>query len=179
MDAAHQASLSISNFWSLLKLMSIESVMPSSRLILCHPFLLLPSVSPSIRAFSSESLVHIRWPKYWSFSISPSSEYSGLISFRMDWLDLVVVHGTLKGLPQHHSGKGDAVQETEVRSLGWEWKWRRQWPLQCPCLEDSMDRGAWCAAVHGVAERVRQDLATEQLPQSGSWGYGLSVSCCL
>ena len=107
MDAAHQASLSISNFWSLLKLMSIESVMPSSRLILCHPFLLLPSVSPSIRAFSSESLVHIRWPKYWSFSfsISPSNEYSELISFRIDWLDLLAFQGTLKSLLQNHSSR--------------------------------------------------------------------------
>ena len=92
---AHQASLSITNSWSLLKLMSIESVMPSNYLILCHPFLLLPSIFPSIRVFSSESTRRIRWPKYWSFScnISPSNEYSGLISFRMDWLDLPAVQG--------------------------------------------------------------------------------------
>ena len=97
--AACQASLSITNSWSLLKLMSIESVMPSNHLILCHP-LLLPSIFLSIRVFSNESFVHIRWPKYWSFSlsISPSSEYSGLISFRMDWLDLLAVQGTLKSL---------------------------------------------------------------------------------
>ena len=96
--AVHQASLSVTNSWSLLKLMSIESVMPSNHLILCHPFLLLPSVFPSIRIFSNESVLRIRWPKYWSFnfSISPSNEYSGLISFRMDWLDLLAVQGTLK-----------------------------------------------------------------------------------
>ena len=98
--AACQASLSIINSQSLLKLMSIESVMPSNHLILCHPLLLLPSMFPSIRVFSSESVLHIRWPKYWSFSfsISHSSEYSGLISFRMDWLDLLAVQGTLKSL---------------------------------------------------------------------------------
>ena len=99
--AAHQASLSITNSWSLLKLMSIESVMPSNHLILCHPLLLLPSLFPSIRVFSNESVLPIRWPKYWSFSfsISPSNEHSGLISFRMDWLDLLAVQGTLKNPP--------------------------------------------------------------------------------
>ena len=105
--AACQASLSITNSWSLLKLMSIELVMPSNHLILCHPLLLLPSVFPSIRVFSNESVLCIRWPKYWSFSfsISPSNEYSGLISFKMDWLDLLAVQGTLKSLLQHHSSK--------------------------------------------------------------------------
>ena len=103
--AARQASLSITNSGSLLKVMSIESVMPSNHLILCHPLLLLPSIFPSIRVFSSESVPHIRWPKYWSFSfsISPSNEYSGLISFTMDWLDLLAVQGSLKSLLQHHS----------------------------------------------------------------------------
>ena len=98
--AAHQATLSITNSQSLLKLMSVESVMPSNHLILCHPFLLLPSIFPSIRAFSHESALQISWPRYWSFSfsISPSSEYSGLITFRMDWLDLLAVQGTLKSL---------------------------------------------------------------------------------
>ena len=102
--AAYQASLSITSSWNLLKLMSIESVMPSSHLILCHPLLLPPSVFPSIKVFSNESVLRIKWPKYWSFSfnISPSNEYSGLISFRMDWLDL---QGTLKSLFQHHSSK--------------------------------------------------------------------------
>ena len=105
--AAHQASLSITNSWSLLKLMSIESVMPSSHLILCRPLLLLLSIFPSIRVFSNESALHIRCPKYWSFSfsISPSNEHPGLISFRLDWLALLAVQGTLKSLLQHHSLK--------------------------------------------------------------------------
>ena len=105
--AAHQASLSITNSWSLLKLMSIESVMPSNHLILCRPLLLPPSIFPSIRVFSNELALHIRWPKYWSFSfcISHSSEYSGLIFFRMDGSDLLAVQETLKSLLQHHSSK--------------------------------------------------------------------------
>ena len=110
--AALQTSLSITNSWSLLKLMSIESVMPSNRLILCSPLHLLPSVFPSIRVFSNESVLHIRWPKYWSFSfnISPSNEYSGLVSFRIDWLDLFAVQGTLKSLLQHHSSKASILR---------------------------------------------------------------------
>ena len=105
--AAHQASLSFTVSWSLLKLVSIELMMPSGHLILCHPLLLLPSVLSSIRVFSNESALHIRWPKYWSFSfsISTSSEYSGLISFRIDWFDLLAVPGTLKSLLQHQSSK--------------------------------------------------------------------------
>ena len=105
--AACQASLSITNCWSLPKSMSIESVMASNHLILCYPLLLLPSIIPSIRVFSNESALRMRWPKYWSFSfnISPSNEYSGLISFGMDWLDLLAVQGTRKGLLQHHSPK--------------------------------------------------------------------------
>ena len=112
--AAHQASLSITNLQSLLKLMSTESVMPSDHLILCRPLLLLPSTFPSIRVSSNKSLLRIRWPKYWSFSfsISPSNEYSGLISFRMDWLDLPVVQGTLKTLLQHHSSKASILQRS-------------------------------------------------------------------
>ena len=106
---AHQASLSITTSQSFLKLMSIESVLLSNHLILCHP-LLLPSVFPSIKIFSNESALRIRWPKYWSFSISHSSEYSGLISFRIDWLDLLAVQGTLKSLPQHHSSKASILQ---------------------------------------------------------------------
>ena len=110
--AARQASLSITNFWSLLKLMSIKSVMPSNHLILCRLLLLLPSVFSRIRVFSSESLLPIRWPKYWtfSFSISPSSEYSGLISFRTDLFDLLAVQGTFKSLPQQHSSKASILQ---------------------------------------------------------------------
>ena len=108
--AVCQASLSITNSWSLLKLMSIESVMPSNHLILCHP-LLLPSIFPSIRVFSNGSVLCIRWPKYWSFSfnISLSNEHSGLISFRMDWLDLLAVQGTLKSLLQHYSSKASIL----------------------------------------------------------------------
>ena len=110
--AARQAFLSFTVSQNLHRLMSIELVMPSNHLILCHPFLLLPSIFPSIRVFSSESLLHIRWPKYWSFSfsISPFKEYSGLISFRMDWLDLLAVQGTLKSLLQHHNSKASILQ---------------------------------------------------------------------
>ena len=109
--AACQASLSITNFWSLLKLMPIESVMPSNHLILYRSLLLLPSIFPSFRVFSIESVLHIRWPKYWSFSfsISPSNESSGLISFRIDWLDLLAVQGTLKSLIQHCSSKASIL----------------------------------------------------------------------
>ena len=112
--AARQASLSITNSWSLLKLMSIESAMPSNHLILCHPLLLPPSIFPSIRVFSNESVLCIRWPKYrsFSFSISPSNAYSGLISFRMDHLDHLAIQGTLKSLLQHHSSKASILQHS-------------------------------------------------------------------
>ena len=110
--AAYQASLSIANSWSLPKLISIELVMPSNYLIFCCPLLLLPSISPSIRVFSNESVLHIRWPKSWTFSfnISPSNEHSGLISFRMDWLDLLIVQRTLKSLLQHHTLKASILR---------------------------------------------------------------------
>ena len=110
--AVRQASLSIINSWSLLKLRSTESVMPSSHLILCHPLLLLPPIPPSIRVFSSDSVLCSRWPKYWcfNFSISPSNEHSGLISFRMDWFDVLAVQGTLKSLLQHHSSKASILR---------------------------------------------------------------------
>ena len=113
--AVRQASLSITNSQSLLKLMSIESVMPSNHLILHRPLLLLPSIFPSIRVFSTESVLQIRRPKYWSFSfsISPSTEHSGLISFRMDWLGLLAVQGTLKSLLQHHSSKASVLQHSD------------------------------------------------------------------
>ena len=123
--AARQASLSITNSWSLLKHISIESVMPSNHLILCHPLLLLPSTFPSIRVFSNESVLHIRWPKYGSFgfSISPSNEYSGLISFGMDWLDLLAIQGTLQSLLQHHSSKASILWPSafleKVRTLAY------------------------------------------------------------
>ena len=111
---AQQASVSVTNSQSLLKLMSIKSVMPSNHLILCRPLLLLPPIPPSLRVFSNESTLHMRWPKYWSFSfsISPSNEHPGLISFRMDWLDLLAVQGTLKSLLQHHSSKALILQHS-------------------------------------------------------------------
>ena len=108
--AAHQASLSITNSWSLPKFMFIESVIPSNHIILCHPVFLLPSIFPSIRVFSNELALYIMWPKYWSFSISSSNEYSGLISFRMNWLDLLAVQGILKSFLQHHSSKASILQ---------------------------------------------------------------------
>ena len=128
--AAHQASLSITNSWSSLKLMSVESVMPSNHLILCHP-LLPPSIFPCIRVFSNESVLHIKWPKYWSFSfnISPSSEYSGLISFRMDWLDLLAVQGTLMNLLQHCSSK---AQFFGTQPSLWSNSYIHTWLLEKP-----------------------------------------------
>ena len=119
--AACQATLSITNCWSLPKLRFIESVMPSNHLILCYPLLLLPSIFPSVRAFSNESALCIRWPKYWSFSfnISPSNEYPGLICFRMNWLDLLAVQGTLKSLLQHHRGRVYEKAGQRVQSFKW------------------------------------------------------------
>ena len=114
--AARQASLSFTNSRSLLKLLSIKSVMPSNRFVLCCPLLFLPSVFPIIRVFSNESFLHFMWPKYWSFSISPSSEYSGLISFRIDWLDLLAVQGTLKSLLQHHNSKASILRNIAIEA---------------------------------------------------------------
>ena len=110
--AARQASLSFTNSWSSLRLTSVESVMPSSHLILCRPLLLLPPIPSSIRVFSNESTLPMRWPKYWSFSIIPSKEIPGLISFRMDWLDLLAAQGTLKSLLQHHSSKASILRRS-------------------------------------------------------------------
>ena len=126
-SAAHQASLSFTISWSLLKLISIESVMPSNHLILCRP-LLLPSIFPSIRIFSSESVLHIRLPKDWSFSlsISPSNEYSGLICFKMDWFDLLAVQGTLKSLLQHDSSKASILQHSAFYSWTIHDYWKKQ-----------------------------------------------------
>ena len=126
--AVRQASLSITNSWSLLKLRSFESMMPSNHLILCHPLLFLPSVFPSIRVFSNNSALGISWPKYWSFSfnISPSNEYSELISLRIDWVDLLVVQGTLKSLLQHHHLKASIIRHSAFfmvqRSHSYYWK---------------------------------------------------------
>ena len=148
--AACQASLSITTSQSLLKLMSIKSVMSSSHLILCHPLLLLPLILPSIRVFSNESALHMKWPKYWSFSfsVSPSNEHSGLISFRMDWLDLLAVQGTLKSLLQHHSSKASilsgfslrwflllriqAIECTSCSSCVWMWEldYKESWAIK-------------------------------------------------
>ena len=127
---ACQVPLSITNSWSSLKLMSIKSVMPSSHLILCHPLLLLPPIPPSIRVFSNESTLCMRWPKYWSFSfsISPSNEHPGLISFRMDWLDLLAVQGTLRSLLQHHSSKASILR----RSAFFTVSHIHTWPLEKP-----------------------------------------------
>ena len=129
--AALQAALSITNSRSLLKLVSIESVVPSNHFILCRPLLLLPSIFPSIRVFSNESVLHIRWPKYWSFSfsINPPNEYSGLISFRMDWLDLLAVQGTLKSLLQHNSSKASILQRSAlfIVQLTSIWEFHTHW----------------------------------------------------
>ena len=151
--AAHQASLPITNSQSLLKLMSIESVMPSSHLIPCHPLLLLPPIPPSIRVFSNESTLHMRWPKYqsFSFSIIPSKEIPGLISFRMDWLDLLAVQGTLKSLLLHHSSKASVLwhsaflivqlSHTQLLETPYLWldglllaKWYLCFLIHCLCL---------------------------------------------
>ena len=120
----HQASLSITSSWSLLKLMPIELVMPSSHLSLCHPLLLLPPIPPSLTVFSNESTLRMRWPKYWSFSfsISPCNEHPGLISFRMDWLDLLAVQGTLKSLLQHHTSKASILQCSAFFTIHDHWK---------------------------------------------------------
>ena len=129
--AAHQASLSITNCWSLPKLISMESVMPSNHLILCRPLLLLPSIFPNIKVFSNELALHMRWPKYWrfSFKISPFNEYPGPISLRMDWLDLLAVQGTLKSLLQQHSSKASILLWQP--SL-WSNSHIHTWPLKKP-----------------------------------------------
>ena len=192
--AAHQAPVSFTISWSLFKLMSIESVMLPSHLIFCPRLLLLPSVFPSIRVFSIESALRIRWPKNWSFSMSPSTEYRWLISFGIDWFDLLAIQGTLKSLLQHHSSKASIFwhsaffrrrqwQPTSVLLPGISCglrspvgcsPWGREKsgttdrlhfhfslscigegsgnPLQCSCLENPRDGGAWWAAVYGVAQ---------------------------
>ena len=139
---AHQASLSFTISWSLLKLMSTASMMPSNH---HQPLLLLPSTFPNTRVFSNESALCIKWPKYWSFSfnISPSNEHPGMISLRMDWLDQPAVQGTLKSLLQHHSSKASILQCSGEGNGK---------PLQYYCPENPMNRGAWWATVHGVAK---------------------------
>ena len=139
--AAHQAFLSVTISQSLLKLMSIESLMTSNHLILCHPLLLLPSFSD----FSKELVPHIRWPKYWSFSFSfsPSKEYSGLIFLRIDWLDLLAVQGTLKSLLQHHKLKASVLQPSVFFMAQLSHLYMTTGKTQYSCLENPMDRGAW------------------------------------
>ena len=164
--AARQAPLSFTMSRSLLTLMSTESVMPSNHLILCRPLLLLPSFFPSLRVFSSESALPIRWPKYWSFSfsISPSHEYSGLISFRMDRLDLLAVQGTLRSLLQHHSlEKTVMLRKIEGRRIRGQQRMKRLDGITdsvaihlSKVWETVKDKGAWCAAAHGVAKSWTQ-----------------------
>ena len=142
--------------------MSIKSMMPSNDLFLCHPLLLLPPIPPSIRVFSNESALRIKRPKYWSFSIniSPSNEHLGLISFRMDWLDLLAVQGTLKSLLQHHSSKASVLLCSSFFTVQVSHPYMTTGnigegngnPLQCSCLENPRDRGAWWASVYGVAQ---------------------------
>ena len=154
--------LSFTNYQSLPKLMSIESVIPSSHLILFCP-LLLPPIPPTIRVFSSESTLRMRWPKYWSFSlsISPSNEHPGLISFRMDWLDLLAVQGTPKSLLQHHSSKASILRRSAFFTVQlshdyWKNHVNSVDMNLCKLREVVEDRGAWCATVHGVAKRWTQ-----------------------
>jgi len=146
---ACHASLSITNSQGLPKFMSIDTVMPSNHIILCRSLHLLPSILPSIRVFSNESVLRIRWPKHWSFSFSicPSNEYLELISFRIDWFDLLTGQGALKSLLQHHNSKTLILQCSSF-SIGEG----NGTPLQYSCLENPMDGGAWWAAVHGIAE---------------------------
>ena len=170
MTAAHQATLSITNSQSLLKLMSIEPVMPSNHLILCHPLLFLPWIFPNIRVFSSESVLCIRWPKYWSFSFSnsPSNEYSGLISFRMNWLDLLAVQVTLKSLLQHHSSK---VQN----SSSWWWLISSMFLTRTSCCKTTHAHGyygAWPGWAVSVSVLPLTNPPKRLGTQDTSWEFG-------
>ena len=171
--AAHQASLSITNFWIVLKLMSIESVMSSNRLNLCHPLLLLPSIFSSISVFSSESVLHIRWPKYWdfSFSISLSSEYAGLISFTIDWFDLFAVQGILKSLLQHHTSKASILQHSAFFIV----------QLSHPCMTTAktiaLTRQTFVSKVMFLLFNMLSRLAITVLPRSKHLLL-LWLSCC-
>ena len=159
LTAAHWASLSFTISWSLLKLMSFELVMSSNHLILCRPLLVLPSIFPSIRVLSNELVLHIRCPKYWSFSISPSNEYSGLISFRTDWLDLLAVQGTLKTLLQHHSSKASVVWHSAF------FIWRRKWqPTPVLLLGESH---GWRSLVAYSPRGCKESDTTERLHLCG------------
>ena len=159
---AHQASLSITNSWSLPKLMSIESVMPSNHLILCHPLLLLPSIFPNIRVFSNESALHIRWPKYWSFSfnISPSHEHSGLMSLRMDWLDLLAVQGIVKSHLQHHSSKASILWLSAFFIV------QLSHPYMTTEKTIALTRGTFVGKVISLLSNMLSRLVTTFLPKS-------------
>ena len=160
--AARQASLSITNTQSLLKLMSIESVMPCNHLILCHPLLLPPSIFPSIRVFSNESALRIRWPNYWnfSFSISPSNEYSGFISFRMDWLNLLAVQETFKSLLQHHSSKASILQHSAFFMV------QLLYPYTTTGKTIALTRWTFVGKVMSVLFNMLSRLVTPFLPRS-------------
>ena len=149
--AAHQASLCITNSQSLLKLMSIESVMPSNHLILCRPLFLPPSIFPSIEVSSNESVLCSRWPKYWSFSfsISPSNEYSGLISFRIDWLDLLAVQGTLKTLLQHHSSQSHMGNNKFIK-----WKNNQIWQDKTKKPRLTLYDSEWKGVIHQISHKA-------------------------
>ena len=175
--AAHQASLSNTSSRSLPKLMSIESVMPSNHLILCHPLLLLPSIFPSIRVFSNESALCIRWPKYWSlsFNISPSSEYSGLISLRTDWLDLLVVQETLKSLLQHHSSKASILQHSAFFIV------QLSYPYMTTGKTIALTRWTFVGIVMSLLFNMLSRLVITYLPRSKHLLFSLekSVVCTL
>ena len=172
--AACHAARSITNAQSLLKLMSVKSVMPFSHLILCHPLLLLPSVLPSIRVFSSELVLHIRWPNYWSFSfnISPFNEYLGLISFRMDWLDLLVVQGTLKSLLQHHSSKASILQHSAFFMVQFSH------PYMTTGKTIALTRWTFVCKVMSVLFNMLSRLVIAFLPRSKHFNFMATITIC-
>ena len=173
--SAHQASLSITNSLSLVKLKSMESVMSSNNFILCHPFLLLPSIFPCIRVFSNESTLRMRWPKYWSFSfsISPSKEHPGLISFRMDWLDLLALQGTLKSFLQHHSSKASVLQRSAFFIV------QLSHPYLTPGKTIALTRETFVGKVMSLLLNILSRLVITFLPRSKhlliSWLQSLSA----
>ena len=172
--AARQASLSSTNSWSLPRLISIESVMPSNHLILCRPLLLLPSIFPSIRVFYNESVLCIRWPKYWSFSfnISPSNEYSGTFSFRMDWLDLLAVQETLKSLLQHHSSKAS------FPGLSGFFKVQLSHPYMTTGKTIALTRWTFVGKVMSLLFNMLSRLVITFLPRSVSFNFMAAVTIC-
>ena len=162
----------ITNSRNLLKLMSIKVVMPSNHLILCHSLLLPPSIFPSIRVFSNESLLHIRWPKYWSFSISPSNEYSGLVSFRMDWLDLLAVQGTLKSLLQHHSSKASTVRPSAFFIV------QLSHPQMTTGKTIALTRQTFVGKVMSLLFNMLSRLVITFLPRSKSFNFMAAATIC-